>query len=90
MLRNMFKNPEEREKETPRYHLFHKMPRQTLMMEFEKNRVVPTDYSSKNITQLEKLTPPRLFVLPNQIEVEELLKEVIDIQKSKRSLGFLQ
>ena len=90
MLHNLFKSPEDREKETPRYHLFHKMPKHALMMEFEKNRIIPTDYSSKNITQFEKLTPPRLFVLPNQIEIEELLKGIIEIQKSKRFSSYLQ
>jgi len=90
MLHNLFKSPEDREKETPRYHLFHKMPKHILMVEFEKNKMIPTDYNSKNMTEFEKLTPPRLFVLPNQMEIEKLLKEIIEIQKNKRSLSYLQ
>ncbi len=60
------------------------MSKQNIIQEFEKNRSRGVDYSLPSMTELDKLAPPRLFILPTQNELENLLKTVIKLQKAQR------
>jgi len=78
----VFRTVEEKEKDSPKLKKMVRASRQSVLAEFEKNRLIKMDYSLPDVTHEEKLLAPRLFLLPTATELQELLREIICIQKS--------
>ena len=87
MIQNLSRETKEREEEAPR-HKNKKVSSQILMQELQKYRTMKIDYSGKDVTLEEKLITPKLFILPDEDQLNNLLKEIVLFQKaSKIGLG---
>lgn len=77
----MFMRNEQKDKDMPLIEKLKKASKVGLMEEFKKNNVAKVDYSGPDISHQQKLTVPRLFLLPSPEELNQLIKEVILKQK---------